>query len=152
MSWFSKVIIKPMYENEDVTLLWDIPEYLGYDDEDDAKLQRPDGKLILKKAKVMYVLEMSVPWITNREIKVAEKVEKYENIIRSLKLMYTDYHIEQLTFIVDCLGGYSKSLVDNLRKLGLSAKQCTSILMGIQKITVSEARALINQFKVLTTL
>ena len=66
--------------------------------------------------------------------------------------MYTDYHIEQLTFIVDCLGGYSKSLVDNLRKLGLSAKQCTSILMGIQKITVSEARALINQFKVLTTL
>ena len=28
--WFSNVIIKPQYENDDINLLWDIPEYTGF--------------------------------------------------------------------------------------------------------------------------
>ena len=149
--WFSEVIIKPQYENEDIDMLWDIPEYTGLDNEDEDKLQRPDGKIIFKKKKIIYVLEMSVPWITNRETKLLEKEEKYRNIIRSLKLQHPGYHVEQLTFIIDCLGGYSISLIDNLKKLELSSKVRNSVLLGLQKITVTEARALINQFKVLTS-
>ena len=147
--WFSKEIIKPQYENDEINVLWDIPEYTGFEDEVDDKLQRPDGKIILKKKKIVYVLEMSVPWIENRETKIVEKVEKYKNIIRSLKLLYPGYHVEQLTFIIDCLGGYSKTLQESLRKLELSTEVCTNILFGLQKLVVHEARALINQFKVL---
>ena len=150
--WFSKQIIKPRYENDEILLLWDIPEYTGFEDEDDDKLQRPDGKLILKEKKIVYVLEMSMPWITNRETKTDEKVVKYENVIRSLKLLYPGYHVEQLTFIIDCLGGYSKSLSVSLKKLDLTPNVCTGILLGLQKIAVHEARALVNQFKVLTLL
>ena len=38
-----------------------------------------------------------------------------------MKLQYSDHHVEQLTFIVDCLGGFSKTLVKSLRKLDLSS-------------------------------
>ena len=69
---------------------------------------------------------------------------KYENIIRSLKLQYPDHHVEQLTFIVDCLGGFSKTLVKSLRKLDLSSNTCDSILLGIQKIVLDEARHLLK--------
>ena len=94
---------------------------------------------------------MSMPWITNREAKLLEKEDKYRNIIRSLKLVYPGYHVEQLTFIIDCLGGYSISLIESLKKLELPTNVRNRFLMGLQKITVSEARALINQFKVLTS-
>ena len=75
---------------------------------------------------------------------------KYENIIRSLKLQYPNHHVEQLTFIVDCLGGFSKSLVESLKKLDLPSNTCDSILLGIQKIAVDEARNLFNVFKIIT--
>ena len=71
--WYTNEKVKPLYENERVCLYWDIPEYLGYDDEDETKVLRPDGKLIIKQQSKMFLLEMSVPWIKNREIKFKKK-------------------------------------------------------------------------------
>ena len=42
------MIIKPRYENENVIILWDIPEYVGSEEEDEMKTYRPDGKIIFK--------------------------------------------------------------------------------------------------------
>jgi hypothetical protein len=148
--WYSEVDIKPSYENEDILLLWDIPEYSGRDDENDDHVLRPDGKLVWKKKKEIYVLEMSIPWIENREVKLGDKLEKYENIIRSIKCENPECKVDQVTFIVDCLGGFSKSLIDNLRKLSFDATECKHIVLGIQKIVMSEARSLINCFKMST--
>ena len=100
--------IKPHYENEDICLLWDIPEFLGYDEEDESKIQRPDGKLIFKQQKLMFILEMSVPWITNRHDKFIEKEEKYADLILAVKVLYRDYDIVQITLIMDCLQSCSK--------------------------------------------
>ena len=44
------------------------------------------------------------------------------------------------------------TLQESLKKLELSTEVCTYILFGLQKLVVHEARALINQFKVLTSL
>ena len=79
------------------------------------------------------------------------KEEKYRNIIRSLKLNNPEFNVEQLTFIVDCLGGYGSSLKENIQKLGFSKPEVNEILYGIQKIVLSEARAAINYFKLLTS-
>ena len=51
--WYSDTEIKPQYENDDVCLLWDIPEFTGRDGEDvnDTEVLRPDGRLMLKKRK-----------------------------------------------------------------------------------------------------
>ena len=147
--WYSKVEIKPMYEKDDITVYWDIPEYSGYADETEQPL-RPDGKIVNRKEKVIFLLEMTVPWIENRESKEEEKVEKYQHIVQSLKIDNPGYDVKQLTFVIDCLGGYSKSLPSSLRLMKLSVREVDSVILGIQKIIVTEAVSLINRFKVLT--
>ena len=51
--WYSKISIKPRYENANIIALWDIPEYSGCDNKEENVL-RPDGKLILKNEKIIY--------------------------------------------------------------------------------------------------
>ncbi len=148
--WYTEINIKPQYQNENLEVFWDIPEYTGYEQSDDSKPLRPDGKIIDKASKRIHVLEMSIPWIENRQGKLNEKVDKYKNIIQTLKVDNPGFLVTQSTFIVDCLGGYSGDLVDNLKLLGLTRKEINDILPGIHKIVVSEANALINRFKVLT--
>ena len=131
-------------------MYWDIPEYLGYDDEDETKVLRPDGKLILKQQSKIFVLEMSVPWITNREKKLEEKENKYRDLVASLKILHPNYEIEQVTFIVDVLGGYSTSLVDALKTLGFDSSTVKRMLLSIQKIVLTESRYIVNRFKQLT--
>ena len=149
---YSNVEIKPKYENEDLELLWDIPEYSGQAEESDEHVKRPDGKLILKNEKMIYVLEMNVPWLCNKEAEMLLKEEKYRNIIRSLKLENPEYKVEQLNFIVDCLGGYGPSFKENVIKLGFTKLETEKICFGTQKILLSEARATINHFKISTSL
>ena len=148
-TWYSKSEIKPMYENDQICLLWDIPEFMGYDDEDDSKVLRPDGKLIFKQERKVMILEMSVPWIQNRESKLAEKELKYRELIPKTMEMYPNYTCEQATFIIDCLGGYSSSYVDALKKVGLTERECKQIIRNTQKIVVTEGRSIMNKFKML---
>ena len=148
--WYSDIIVKPQYENEDICILWDIPEFLGYEDEDESKSLRPDGKLFLKKQKIIYILEMSVPWITNRSEKFEEKEAKYIDIILALKILHPEHSIQQITFIMDGLGGYSSSLPDALKKIGFSRNVRLRILRNMQKIVLMESRCIINRFKQLT--
>ena len=151
--WYSNIIIKPLYENEKLVFTWNIPEYSGYEeikDQENEKVKRPDAKLILKAEKKIYVIEMSVPWVENREIKIIEKTEKYIHILQSLKVEYPEYEVQQLTFIIDCLGGFSKNLKENIKKLGFDDIQCKNIMYGMQKIVLSEASSIMDRFKVLT--
>ena len=149
--WYSKNEIKPWYENDEICILWDIPEYLGFDDEDDSKLLRPDGKLIFKTTRKVMLLEMSVPWIQNRERKFAEKEEKYRELVLSMKTLYADYEIKQVTFIMDCLGGYSSSCIEALKDIGFSKYEYERILRNMQKVVITESRYIINKFKQLTS-
>ena len=128
-------------------LLWDIPEYSGTDDEEEDKLQRPDGKVTMKQLKKITILEMSVPWIENREKKVVEKEEKYRDIITKLRVENPGYQVEQATFIIDVLGGYSTHLKRNIAKLGYKSDEIDRLLPKLQKIVLSEAAFTINKFK-----
>ena len=113
---------------------------------------RPDGKIILKKEKMIFILEQTVPWVTNRDAKLAEKEDKYKNIIRNLKLQNPGYEVKQLTFVIDCLGGYSKDFKETIRQLGFTKNEEEVITTASQKIVISEARTLINHFKLVTNL
>ena len=115
--WYSKITIKPIYESDDIVLFWDIPEYTGYEDEIECHVLRPDGKLITKLEIIIWILEMSIPWISNRKSKFIEKEEKYVNIVQRLTIDNPGFEVKQLTFIMDVLGGYSKELVTNLKYL-----------------------------------
>ena len=148
--WYTKVAIKPRYENDNVVVHWDIPEYTGHVDEVEQHAQRPDGKIELKKEKRIYVLEMSIPWIKNRESKLDEKVEKYKGIVQTLKIDNPGFEVKQLTFIIDCLGGYSKSFLESLKALGFDRGEIDRTCLDVQKIALTEAANSINRFKVAT--
>ena len=119
-------------------------------DVNDNEVLRPDGRLMLKKEKIMYILEMSVPWIQNRETKFKNKEDKYKDLLINMRGLYKDYKIEQVTFIIDVLGGYSQSLVDSLKKLKFTDVERSSILRNAQKIVLSESRYIVNRFKLRT--
>ena len=148
--WFTKICIKPRYVKDDIEVLWDIPEYSGYDTELENGPLRPDGKIIDNKSKSILVLEMSIPWITNRKTKLEEKEGKYKDIVQSLKIDNPGYQVKQVTFITDCMGGYSTDLIDNLKLLSFTRSDIDSILPGIQRIVVTEATSVIDHFKVST--
>ena len=128
-----------------MTILWDIPEYSGHDDDEDHVL-RP----VLNVEKQIYVLEMSVPWIEHRKAKFEEKEDKYKTIVQNLKVDNPGYKVTQLTFIMDCLGGCSKNLVTSLKQLKFNAREIENVIFGMQKIVLSEAQAITRQFKILT--
>ena len=148
--WYSKISIKPKYENDDIVLYWDIPEYSGYDDEVEEHVLRPDGKLLLKSEKRILILEMSVPWISNRATKFEEKVNKYVEIVQRLKIDNPGWEVKQLTFIMDTLGGYSIDLITSLKSLNFSAIDIGKILLKMQKIVLTEVTSIVKHFKIRT--
>ena len=149
-AWYSKIDIKPCYENDVIKLFWDIPEYYGSEEEDENRILRPDGKLVREDKKVIYVLEMSVPWLENRDIKYTEKEDKYVDIVQRLKVDHPSYDVVQLTFIMDSLGGYSNEIVTCLQTLDFKKAEVESILYGMQKIILTEAVSIIRRFKIRT--
>ena len=150
--WYSKIVVQPRYENEELIVLWDIPEYSGEENEDENKMLRPDGKLIFKQEKKIVLLEMSVPWIENRESKIKEKDDKYRDIITKIKVENPGHSVVQATFIIDVLGGYSAHLKENIAKVGYKSDDIERIMMKMQKIVLSEASYIVNKFKMKTVL
>ncbi|PFX25050.1 hypothetical protein AWC38_SpisGene10320 [Stylophora pistillata] len=66
--------LKPLYENERAVAYWDIPLYA---DGTHVKATRIDASIVDKENKKVSVIEMSCPWVENREEKAAEKTAKY---------------------------------------------------------------------------
>ena len=73
-----------------------------------------------KASKSTLLLEISVPWITNRRSKSEEKEKKHSNVSLGLKVDNPGFTLKQVTFMIDCLGGYSADLRNNPASLGLT--------------------------------
>ena len=126
-----------------------ISEYSGEETEE-TRVYRPDAKVQLKEEKRIIILEMSVPWMENRESKLKEKIDKYQSVRSNLKLRYPDYEIGQATFIMDVLGGYSKSLKDNIEKLIKDKRTVEKVIFNMQKAVLSDSSTIARKFKMST--
>ena len=69
--WYSPVVPKPIYENEEYQAYWDVPIYA---ENTEVRANRVDARIINHKDKKILTLEMSCPWIENRERKENEKL------------------------------------------------------------------------------
>ena len=94
---------KALYESEDVQAYWDIPVFVEYNK---GRAKRMHARIVDHQAKTMTTLEMSCPWIQNREKKDEEKVLKYGPLYR-----ITQYNI------IYILGGWSSSVEGSLSQL-----------------------------------
>ena len=112
--WFSKTQPKPMYENEMAIAYWDIPLCA---DNTHVKANRIDATIVDKENKKVSVIEISCPWVENREEKDAEKTTKYGPLRCELEQRYPEYRATQINIIVDVLGGYSRDIRKALKEL-----------------------------------
>ena len=148
--WFTQTEVKPYYENDRVCVWWDIPEFAEANTDDIRKLKRPDGKIMLKEDKKIYVIEITISWIDNREERYKDKCGKYEDIRRNLKRAEPDYEIDQITLVMDSLGGYSDNLKENIGKVIKEMNRVDKVLKRMQKCVLSESTNISRRFKLST--
>ena len=103
--WVSTTQPKPMYENERAIAYWDIPLDT---DNTHVKANRIDASVKDKENKKVSVVEMTCPWVENREEKHAAKTTKYGPLHWEFEQRYAEYRVTQLNIIVDVLGGHSR--------------------------------------------
>ena len=144
--WYSPTQPKPSYENEQATVYWDVPVYA---DHIEVHANRVDARIVDKENQTVTLLEMSCPWVENREQKEKEKTLKYAPLRLELKQQYPGYRINQVNIIIDVLGGYSKELYSSVRDL-LGAEQSRECLRRMQKSVLSSSLNIVRSFKVLS--
>ena len=98
--------------------------------------------------KKVYILEMTVPWTSNRIDKLKLKENKYANILQNLKLEYPSHEVGQITLVMDVFGGYGQDLIDNIGKVINNKSTITAIIKNMQKSVVTSAANLSRTFKI----
>ena len=144
--WYSPTQPNPSYENEQATVHWDVPVYA---DHIEVHANRVDARIVDKENQTVTLLEMSCTWVENREQKEKEKTLKYAPLRLELKQQYPGYRINQVTIIIDVLGGYSKELYSRVRDL-LGAERSKECLRRMQKSVLSSSLNIVRSFKVLS--
>ena len=91
---------------------------------------------------------MTVPWISNRKIKLLHKVDKYRRIQEKLKFENQMYDVDQITLIMDVFGGYGADLRKNIGKVITNKSTIENIIKNMQKTTISSAANLSRAFKI----
>ena len=133
-----------MYENERAITYWDIPLYA---DNTHVKANRIDATIVDKENKKVSVIEMSCPWIENREEKDAEKTTKYRPLRWELEQRYPEYRVTQFNIIVDVLGGYSRDVRKALKEL--VGDKSDTIALQIQKSVITSSLNIARRFELL---
>ena len=123
-----------MYENERAIAYWDIPLYA---DNTHVKANRIDATIVDKENKRVSVIEMSCPWVENREEKDAEKTIKYGPLRWELEQRYPEYREREFNIIVDVLGGYSRDVRKALKEL--VGDKSDTIALQTQKSVITSA-------------
>ena len=80
----------------------------------------------------MIALEMSCPWVSNRDNKISEETMKYAPLRWELKQRHQRYEINQCNIILDVLWGWSKKLDVVLQKL-VEFVSCLSRTLNIAR-------------------
>ena len=112
--WYSPIEPQSVYETTEVQAYWDVPVYGGCRE---LRANRVDPRIVNNREKQVVALEMSCPWVSNRDKRTSEKTMKYAPLRWELKQRYPGYEINQCNIILDVLGGWSKDLDVTLQKL-----------------------------------
>ena len=93
-------------------------------------------------------IEMSCPWISNREKKSEEKTMKYGPLRLELKEKCKTYEVHQYNIIMDVLGGWSEEA--DITVQSLVGRKTTHILERMQKALLSATLNISRTFRVVT--
>ena len=89
-AWYKPNNPKPVYEDDQVRALWDVPLFA---EKIEVRANRIDVRIIDKKQEKVILMEVSCPSIDNRVFKAEEKTRKYGPLRLELKKQYPGYKI-----------------------------------------------------------
>ena len=112
------------------------------------KANRVDARFVDHKSKKVMAVEMSCPWINNREKKDEEKTLKYGTLRWELKQQFPGYRVEQYNVIIDDLGGLSRDLDSTMRKM--LGSRGRDVLLRMQRAVISRTLNIARTCKVIT--
>ena len=117
-------------------------------DHEEVRCNRVDARIVNHKTKRIVTLEMSCPWISNREKKNEEKAVKYAPLRWELKQQFPGYEVKQHNIIIDVLGGWSREMDTTMYEIvGNRSKE---VLKRMQKAVLSGTLNISRTFKVVT--
>ena len=144
--WYSPSEPKPVNHNDQEQAVWDVPVYADHVLRT-VRANRVDARIVDSTATSVTLLEMSCPWLNNKETKSCEKTEKYAPLRLELKRQFPGYQVKQFNIIMDVLGGYSKELESTIRSLvGVSITGRRNIAENaeIRSVSKSEHSAILQ--------
>ena len=144
-SWYSPVELKPVYESDDVQAYWDVPMFAEHQE---MRSNRVGACIVNHKSKQVTTLEMSCPWVNNREKKSEEKTLKYGPLRWELKQQFPGYEVQQHNTIIDALGGWSREMDTTMHEIVGSRGR--ELLRKMQKAVLSGTLNIARTFKVAT--
>ena len=118
-----------------------------FGDTTQVKANRIDTRIIDKERKEVKLLDMSCPYIENREKKATEKTSKYGPLSWELQQRHPDYKVTQHSIIIAVLGGYSQDLTKTLKQL--VGNRYRSVAVQMHKSVVTSSLHIARSFKVL---
>ena len=110
--WYSPTKPQPVYEGAYAQAYWDVPVFGEYQD---PRANRIDARIVNHQENI--TMEMSCPWVINRQKKTAEKTMKYAPLRWELKQKYPGCEISQYNIIEDILGGWSTDVEVAVKEL-----------------------------------
>ena len=120
-------------EDDDVKLIWDI----NMECDNVIEARRPDLILVDKKAKSCVIIDVAIPGDCRIREKEIEKIEKYQNLKRELKRLWSLKKVEVVPVIVGALGCISKGFSGWMDTLGIKLNVGMvqkSVLLGTARI------------------
>ena len=129
-------------ESSEALAFWDVPVYSEHTI---VKANRVDARFVDHKNKKVWAVEMSCPWMEDREKKSEEKTVKYGPLRFELKKQYPSYDVEQCDIIIDVLGGWSRDGDLTMRKF--LGGRGYDVLRRMQKATISSSLNIVRTFK-----
>ena len=74
-----------VYETAEAQVYWDVPVYGEFQE---LRANRVDARIVNNQQKQVIALEMSCPWVSNRDKKTSEKTMKYAPLRWEMKQSY----------------------------------------------------------------
>ena len=141
--WSSPTKPQPVYEGAHAQAYWDVPVYGEYQD---LRANRIDARIVNHQEKKIIAMEMSCPWVSNRQKKTTEKTMKYAPLRWELKPKYPGYESSQCNIIVYVLGGWST----DVEATELVGRRHRDVLKKMQRLCLSVTLNIARSFKVVT--
>ena len=108
---------------------------------------RPDMVILDKINKNWIIIEGTVCVIGEITERERLKSSKYRDLREALKRLYPGYTVQQLNIVLDYLGGYNRSLIEEMGRLfDMTQTEATRLLRKSQKWVHCQNREIVKTF------